>query len=246
MDSNNNNNVTNSDDDKHNNPLPAHLKSIHYYNKRKGGWEGDEMEMQHQKMQQRLQQSAVACSTTNGYDAAIVDLNQFRNEEVGIGYQAKGVVRQKVTGGDGENRSMRIIDMTKRKINEEDEEDEDAEDEEKADNEDGDNAKKRRSKKRRSKKKSKKRKHNRKYDNDDYSRCSSRSSISSRKEDSGDDNEQKRKSKKTKHASSRSRKKEVEEGKTPSSSSRLVQQCLQCEAVRIFRREIEKIVIEAS
>jgi hypothetical protein len=63
----------------------------------KGGWEGDELELQHQRQKGPKDVPAA------------VDLNQFRNTEVGKGYQAKHVVRQ-ATGKDG---SIRITDMRK-------------------------------------------------------------------------------------------------------------------------------------
>ena len=55
-------------------------------NKRRGGWEGGEaMELQRDDAPDR--------ATTTQH--AAVDLRQFRNEEVGKGYQAKHVVRQR-------------------------------------------------------------------------------------------------------------------------------------------------------
>jgi hypothetical protein len=48
-------------------------------------WQGEEMELQHAVVSKRLLTSS----------AAAVDLNQFRNTEVGQGYQAKHVVRQR-------------------------------------------------------------------------------------------------------------------------------------------------------
>jgi hypothetical protein len=53
-------------------------------NNKRGGWQGEEMELQHKQQQDR----------SNGVQAAAVDLNQFRNDEVGVGYQAKHVIRQ--------------------------------------------------------------------------------------------------------------------------------------------------------
>ena len=41
--------------------------------------------------------------------SAAVDLSQFRNEEVGKGYQAKGVVRQR---GGATNNASRVVDMS--------------------------------------------------------------------------------------------------------------------------------------
>lgn len=53
---------------------------------RKRGWGGEELEMNHTREQLRQGTSS---------DYAAVDLKQFHNTIVGVGYQAKGVVRQK-------------------------------------------------------------------------------------------------------------------------------------------------------
>lgn len=84
-----------------NNPLPPHMGGGR--TSRKRGWAGDEMEMNH-KIQEKLSSS----STTNNFTA--VDLTQFRNEEVGRGYQAKGVVRQNYNEG----QTLKVIDMSKK------------------------------------------------------------------------------------------------------------------------------------
>ena len=98
------------------NPLPPHMIggggitsggiTMSRTNNRKRGWAGDEMEMNHM-IQQKL------TSSTNHHSSATtaMDLTQFRNEEAGKGYQAKGVIRQKsiVTG------DLKIIDMSKKK-----------------------------------------------------------------------------------------------------------------------------------
>ena len=55
-------------------------------NRNRGGW-GEAMELAHQRSNDAGASSVVA-----------VDLNQFRNTEVGTGYQAKHVVRQKTAG----------------------------------------------------------------------------------------------------------------------------------------------------
>ncbi|KAK1737598.1 hypothetical protein QTG54_011884 [Skeletonema marinoi] len=73
----------------------------------RGGWAGDSLEIDHQR--EALQQSE---SGNNKADHAAVDLSQFRNEEVGKGYQAKHVIRQagapsKVSG---------IVNMSKKDI----------------------------------------------------------------------------------------------------------------------------------
>lgn len=54
----------------------------------RGGWQGDHLELQHSMDMRR--------SDTQHDDTVVaVDLSQFRNTEVGRGYQAKHVVRQK-------------------------------------------------------------------------------------------------------------------------------------------------------
>ena len=51
---------------------------------------------------------------------AAVDLNQFRNEEVSVGYQATGVIRQKGKNSGSRNlvsvgnKGMNIMDMSKK------------------------------------------------------------------------------------------------------------------------------------
>ena len=63
-----------------------------------GAWQGEEMELDHQRETERRDRDRDESSTTGA--AAIVtavDLNQFRNTEVGKGYQAKHVVRQNTT-----------------------------------------------------------------------------------------------------------------------------------------------------
>jgi len=77
------------------------------------GWAGEDMEMQHQReclKRQKHSSSGAAAFTA-------VDLNQFRNTEVGRGYQAKGVVRQRSSvhadNVDGGNFSV-IKDLTQK------------------------------------------------------------------------------------------------------------------------------------
>jgi hypothetical protein len=67
--------------------------------KRRRGWEGEEMEMVHQ---------TEAFREDKGKASAAVDISQFQNHEVGKGYQAKHVVRQKT----GEAPSVKIKDMS--------------------------------------------------------------------------------------------------------------------------------------
>ncbi|KAG7340046.1 hypothetical protein IV203_006450 [Nitzschia inconspicua] len=57
--------------------------------KRKG-WQGEELELEHRRQQMMKPPSGIETIT-----ATAVDLNQFRNTEVGEGYQAKHVVRQR-------------------------------------------------------------------------------------------------------------------------------------------------------
>lgn len=65
------------------------------------GWAGEELEIEHRREQ--LRNNEFKSHTT-------VDLGQFQNKEVGVGYQARGVIRQR--GADGPQ--MKIIDMTKK------------------------------------------------------------------------------------------------------------------------------------
>lgn len=51
----------------------------------KKGWAGEELEMEH-----RMEHNP-------DKDFAVVNIKQFQNTEVGTGYQARGVVRQKTT-----------------------------------------------------------------------------------------------------------------------------------------------------
>lgn len=67
--------------------------------KSRGGWQGEELELEHQRQQDANHKTS----------AAAVDLNQFRNTEVGKGYQAKHVVRQK----GAKIESISIKDMSK-------------------------------------------------------------------------------------------------------------------------------------
>jgi hypothetical protein len=66
--------------------------------KRRRGWEGEELELERE-----------APTIANGGDThAAVDLNQFRNVQVGKGYQAKHVIRQR----SGKADTTIIHDMT--------------------------------------------------------------------------------------------------------------------------------------
>ena len=59
-----------------------------------GAWEGEEMELDHQRETERRDRDREESSTGAAAIVTAVDLNQFRNTEVGKGYQAKHVVRQ--------------------------------------------------------------------------------------------------------------------------------------------------------
>lgn len=157
---------SNSDDErKESNPLPMHMVG---HSRKTKGWGGQEMEMDH-----RLQQ--IRSSKEVGETVTAVDLKQFRNEEVGKGYQARGVVRQKM--GNGAGQTMKIVDMTKKGEKE-----------------------------------------------------SGKSSISS----SG------KHEKKEKSARREKRKRDKKESKDDESNK-----YLRCDGIRVFRREVEKIVVEA-
>lgn len=71
----------------------------------KKGWAGEEMEMLHRREQMR------SSDHVSKRQYGTVDLAQFQNKEVGHGYQARGVIRQR--NGQGST-SMKIVDMTKK------------------------------------------------------------------------------------------------------------------------------------
>jgi hypothetical protein len=66
------------------------------------GWDGDDMELEHLKETGRLLKDGRGLSSQDQSQSAsayaAVDLSKFRNTEVGQGYQAKHVIRQKTTG----------------------------------------------------------------------------------------------------------------------------------------------------
>ncbi len=88
------------------------------------GWQGEDMEMDHQ----RETSSSMASGRIDKNAATAVDLNQFRNTEVGKGYQARHVVRQKTasdlsSGDQGTaKRMVEIRDATRRRTKEADDE----------------------------------------------------------------------------------------------------------------------------
>lgn len=65
----------------------------------KRGWAGEELEISHRNEQKPKD------------DYAAVNIKQFQNTEVGAGYQARGVVRQKTAGGEAPQ-SQHVRDMT--------------------------------------------------------------------------------------------------------------------------------------
>ena len=69
----------------------------------KRGWAGEDLELEHRR--QQLQQPDKPAE-----DHAAVDLKQFRNTEVGKGYQARHVIRQR----SGQGEQMQVHDMTHR------------------------------------------------------------------------------------------------------------------------------------
>mmetsp|Transcript_8185 Transcript_8185/g.17670 ORF Transcript_8185/g.17670 Transcript_8185/m.17670 type:complete len:150 (+) Transcript_8185:82-531(+) len=76
---------------------PARIIECGSKNERNRGW-GQSMELAHQQeVGQRRIKRKLNCDSDNDNDDDVVavDLNQFRNTEVGKGYQAKHVVRQR-------------------------------------------------------------------------------------------------------------------------------------------------------
>ena len=70
---------------------------------------GDDMEMEHQREQYRRARGGGGAGL--GGSATAVDLGQFRNTEVGIGYQAAGVLRQRTAASAGQ-RTIELRDTT--------------------------------------------------------------------------------------------------------------------------------------
>lgn len=97
-----------SDDDSNGPHLPAGVL------RSRGGWDDvNNLEIEHQRERLRAnadEHDATVTGKKANTSHAAVDLSQFRNEEVGKGYQAKHVVRQKegkssTAGGD-------VVDMS--------------------------------------------------------------------------------------------------------------------------------------
>jgi hypothetical protein len=82
----------------------------------KKGWAGEEMEMSHRREQLRNTDH----TRTSAQQYGTVNLEQFQNKEVGHGYQARGVIRQR-TGLPSSN--LNIVDMTMSKKNPQQEKD---------------------------------------------------------------------------------------------------------------------------
>ena len=66
--------------------------------KRQRGWQGGELEVEHQRQVIREDQADPSGKKKSSVSAA-VDIRQFHNTQVGSGYQAKHVVRQPGGGG---------------------------------------------------------------------------------------------------------------------------------------------------
>mmetsp|Transcript_14337 Transcript_14337/g.17426 ORF Transcript_14337/g.17426 Transcript_14337/m.17426 type:complete len:190 (-) Transcript_14337:414-983(-) len=167
------------------NPLPTHLNIE--TTSRKRGWAGEEMEMKHKLY--HLAAAASSSSTSKQEESTAVDLSQFRNHEVGSGYQAKGVIRQKMfsSNNDGNN-DIKVIDMSKKLKTS--------------------------------------------TENDD---------IESKESDNHNSRDKKRKSKKHKR-----KKKEKREDESNEKDISSINEYLKCKGMRDFRKEIEKIMVEAS
>ncbi|KAL3773662.1 hypothetical protein ACHAW5_007952 [Stephanodiscus triporus] len=88
-----------SDDETGQNNLPAGVL------RSRGGWaDTNNIEIEHQR--ERLRAADTGKNVTKNH--AVVDLSQFRNEEVGRGYKAKHVVRQR----EASLSAMGVLDMS--------------------------------------------------------------------------------------------------------------------------------------
>lgn len=101
-------------DDEHSYPVVSQNSS------RIRGWAGEEMELAHQR--EKIKEQQESSRRVNGVNEleetgeeqySTVNLEQFRNRKVGVGYQARGVMRQK--SGLASTGSMKIVDMTKKR-----------------------------------------------------------------------------------------------------------------------------------
>mmetsp|Transcript_21107 Transcript_21107/g.38176 ORF Transcript_21107/g.38176 Transcript_21107/m.38176 type:complete len:169 (-) Transcript_21107:258-764(-) len=80
----------------------------------RGGWDdvlNIEMEHQRERLRSGADESDQAASRGKAPSHAAVDLAQFRNEEVGKGYQAKHVIRQKEASSTTKT-TAGVVDMT--------------------------------------------------------------------------------------------------------------------------------------
>lgn len=79
---------------------------------KKRGWEGDEMELQHARDHKN---TIIASDVKNDKKNVAVNIQEFYNNEVGKGYQAKHVIRQRYIGrgGDQNYPPANITDMSK-------------------------------------------------------------------------------------------------------------------------------------
>jgi hypothetical protein len=82
-------------------------------NNKKRVWEGDEMELQHARDQMKRNQE----NTTDHCSSNVVAVNiqDFHNTQVGKGYQAKHVIRQRQVD-QGDKQQMNIKDLSKPKV----------------------------------------------------------------------------------------------------------------------------------
>ena len=163
--------------------------------RKRSGWAGEEMELEHHRQtqqQHRLEDSS----------AVAVDLNQFRNTQVGSGYQAKGVIRQRGGGSNEESFKERVavLDLSKPSRRSSD---------------DGDD-------------------HDSRKDDDDNVVVGKKTRTHNS-----------RKSKRRKKEMSKSKSKHVND-REANGVDTSVERYLQCKGIRDFRKEIDKILQEAS
>eukprot|EP00554_Chaetoceros_debilis_P006014 CAMPEP_0194073200 /NCGR_PEP_ID=MMETSP0149-20130528/711_1 /TAXON_ID=122233 /ORGANISM="Chaetoceros debilis, Strain MM31A-1" /LENGTH=144 /DNA_ID=CAMNT_0038753179 /DNA_START=294 /DNA_END=728 /DNA_ORIENTATION=+ len=128
-----------------------------------------------------------------------VNLEQFRNREVGVGYQARGVMRQKT--GLASTGSMKIVDMTKKRHR-------------------------------------------------DEKSIDSTSSVESSGERKSSHKKKKKKKHKHKRSTSSKRTRTRDQSPSPKESNSTgdenIQKYLQCKGIINFRKELHKILSEAS
>lgn len=162
-----------------NHPLPSHIvQKMTSSSSRKRGWAGEDMEINHQYNYniEKHQDKSIATA---------VDLSQFRNSQVGKGYQSKGVIRQRTIGNTEDGDAIEVLDMTKKK-------------------------------------------------------GASNEKNSDKKYFLEETSSRRKKRKKSK------KKKDKRKNKVLEEDNNEVEKYLQCEGVRMFRKEIEKIYVEAT